>query len=258
MKENSSNYQQLRAENIERLKELAAINRTTQIIKEAKTIEETLRQVCMILPPAWQYPQYTAARILFEGKEYSSRDFKATKWVQRQKFDTIDNKVGYIEIYYLKEFPQLDEGPFLLEERHLIENLANMLTGYINGILARTVIKPRVPGELPAKAEAAAGLATSRQLLQRFINKTNEDRDAYHDLMLFKVKEILLVANLYDAYSIEKEGRFSEHVLGEYHTLNLTSIPRITGVSGIDEAMEILPGLSPAQQQRGYGAAGGR
>ncbi|MBU2650561.1 MAG: pyruvate, phosphate dikinase [Bacteroidetes bacterium] len=55
--------------------------------------------------------------------------------------------------------------------------------------------------------------------------------------MPFKVREILLVANLYDAYSIEKEGRFSEHVLGEYHSLNLTSIPRITGVSSMEEAM---------------------
>lgn len=240
--EQPANYQKLRAENIERLKELAAINRTTQIIKEGKSIEETLRQICIILPPAWQYPQFTIARILFDGKEYLSTtgDFKATKWVQRQKFEAIDNKIGYIEVYYLREFPELDEGPFLLEERHLIENLANMITGYINSILAKTIIKPKGPGTQAGAAEATQPVSTSRQLLQRFINKTNEDRDIYHDLMPFKVKEILLVANLYDAYSIEKEGRFSEHVLGEYHTLNLTSIPRITGVSGVEEAMEIL------------------
>ncbi|MBL6964095.1 MAG: pyruvate, phosphate dikinase [Bacteroidetes bacterium] len=58
--------------------------------------------------------------------------------------------------------------------------------------------------------------------------------------MRFKVSEILLVANLYDAYSIEKEGRFSEHVLGEYHQLNLTSVPRITGVSTLEEVVEQL------------------
>jgi hypothetical protein len=236
---NGTNYQQLRAENIERLKELAAINRTTQIIKEAKSVEETLSQICSIIPPAWQYPQFTAARIMFEGKEYASMEFKSTKWVQRQKFETIDNKVGYIEVYYLRKFPDIDEGPFLLEERHLIENLGNMITGYINSLLAKTIIKPKVSGAAAA-GEAAQPVITSRQLLQRFINKTNQDRDIYHDLMPFKVKEILLVANLYDAYSIEKEGRFSEHVLGEYHTMNLTSIPRITGVSNIDEAMDIL------------------
>ncbi|MBU8891563.1 MAG: pyruvate, phosphate dikinase [Bacteroidales bacterium] len=58
--------------------------------------------------------------------------------------------------------------------------------------------------------------------------------------MPFKVKEILLIANLYDAYSIEKEGRFSDHILGEYQQLNLTSLPRVTGVSNEAEAMEAL------------------
>ena len=244
MKEPSQNplgsYQQLRAENIERLKELAAINRTTQILKETKTIEDALRQICMILPPAWQYPQHTVARIMYDGKDFASSDFKPTKWVQRQKFETIDNKVGYIEVYYLRKFPDLDEGPFMLEERHLIENVANMITGYINSMLARTVIRPGKEDGKVSQKEMSYPTISSRQLLQRFLNKSNQDRDIYHDLMPFKVKEILLVANLYDAYSIEKEGRFSEHVLGEYHTMNLTSIPRITGVSSIEEAMEML------------------
>ncbi len=242
MKETSpgTNFQQLRAENIERLKELAAINRTTQIIKEGKPVEETLRQVCMIIPPAWQYPQFTAARISFDGKDYfSNPDYKPTRWIQQQNFETIDGRSGMIEVCYLRKFPDLDEGPFLLEERHLIENLANMLAGYINSVLARGVI---VPGKTsaPARPEIAPPHISSRQLLQRFLNKSNQDRDIYHDLMPFKVKEILLVANLYDAYSIEKEGRFSEHVLGEYHTLSLSSVPRITGVSSVEEALEMM------------------
>ncbi len=58
--------------------------------------------------------------------------------------------------------------------------------------------------------------------------------------MPFNVKEILLVANLYDAYSIEGEGRFSDHMLGEYYQLSLTSIPRVTGVSGEEEAFSRL------------------
>ncbi len=76
----------------------------------------------------------------------------------------------------------------------------------------------------------------SRQLLQRYLSKQNYDRDIFHDLMLFKVREILLVANLYDAYNIEKEGHFAEHMLGDYHKLNLTSIPRVTGVTTSEEA----------------------
>ena len=88
---------------------------------------------------------------------------------------------------------------------------------------------------------------SSRQLLQRFLNKQNVNRDIFHDLMPFKVKEVLLVATLYDAYSIEKEGHFSEHILGGYHQLNLISMPRVTGVSSYDEAIELLWDASQEQ-----------
>jgi hypothetical protein len=72
------------------------------------------------------------------------------------------------------------------------------------------------------------------------MNKNNLSRDIFHDLMPFKVKEILLFANMYDAFSIDKEGRFSDHILGEYYQLNLTSIPRITAVSSFDDLFQKL------------------
>ncbi len=81
---------------------------------------------------------------------------------------------------------------------------------------------------------------SSRQLLQKFLERHNAERDVFHDLQPFKVKEILLVANLYDAYSIEGEGRFADHMLGEYHQMSLTSLPRLTGVSGEEEAFNRL------------------
>ena len=43
---------QLVHENQERLKELAAINETTAIIKTGKAIPETLDEICQILPKA--------------------------------------------------------------------------------------------------------------------------------------------------------------------------------------------------------------
>jgi len=231
-------YQRLRAENIERLKELSAINQTTQILKEKKPVEETLQQICQLLPPAWQYPEYTVSRIRFDGKEYKSPGFLETSWVMQQVFETIEGKKGALEVFYTKKFQDLDEGPFLKEERHLIDNLAGLITGYLNSEAGTRYIGQRKRKDFYTEfEESLTEQSHSRRLLQRFLNKSNYDRDIYHDLMPFKVREILLVANLYDAYSIEKEGRFSEHVLGEYHSLNLTSIPRITGVSSVDEAM---------------------
>lgn len=235
--DSNPDIKRLMHERRERLKELAAINQTTQILREGKPVDETLQQLAMIFPDAWQYPAYTVVRIVFDGKEYRSVRFAETIWVQRQQFETINGKKGYIEVYYTREFVQEDEGPFLIEERHLITNLANMIAGYLNSIEARAILRKtkEVKDDAPYIGDKPQPKITSRQLLQKFLNKSNYDRDVYHDLMPFKVKEILLVANLYDAYSIEKEGRFSEHVLGEYHQLSLTSMPRITGVSSEEE-----------------------
>lgn len=233
---------QLMMENKERLKELSAINRTTSIIREGKSKEEILQQICMILPEAWQYPEYTIARIRYDSLEYQTPGFQTTPWVQQQSFETIDGKKGYIQVCYTREFIELDEGPFLKEERHLINNLTSIITGYLNSMAALAIIAPAAYPAVPLhiEKEEKGSHVASRKLLQKFLNKNNYDRDVYHDLMPFKVKEILLVANLYDAYSIEREGRFSEHVLGEYSQLNLTSVPRITGVSSPDEAFEQL------------------
>ena len=236
----NNGYKRLQKENIERLKELAAINQTTAILKAGKPINESLQQICLILPRAYQYPEFTTVRITYGDEQCTSPGFKKTKWIQIQDFESVDGQKGNIEVVYLKKFPDFDEGPFLEEERHLILNISNLIVGYINSVKAKQLLTKS--DHVPQK-EVESSLKTpisSRKLLQKFLNKSNVNRDIYHDLMPFKVKEILLIANLYDAYSIEKEGNFSEHVLGEYHQLNLTSVPRITGVSSSEEAFEQL------------------
>ena len=230
-------YNRLLHDQQERLKELACINRTTSILKEFKPIEESLQQIVLLLPAAWQYPEYTAARIRFMGKEFASVDFHETNWRMVQEFNTIDEEKGSIEIFYTMEFSPENEGPFLKEERDLILNIGSLITGYINSYKARDIIRLL---HVPKEEDEDIKDVSSRKLLQKFLDRHNAERDVFHDLMPFKVKEILLVANLYDAYSIEGEGRFSDHILGEYYQMSLTSIPRVTGVSGEEEAFTRL------------------
>jgi hypothetical protein len=230
-------YNRLLHDQQERLKELSCINRTTLILKEGKPIEESLQQIVLLLPAAWQYPEYTVARICFMDKVFESIDFRETRWRMNQEFNTIDEDKGTIEIFYTMEFSPEDEGPFLKEERDLILNIGNLITGYINSYKARDIIRLT---HVQKEEEVDIKEVSSRKLLQKFLDRHNAERDVFHDLMPFKVKEILLVANLYDAYSIEGEGRFSDHMLGEYYQMSLTSIPRVTGVSGEEEAFSRL------------------
>jgi len=233
----SPEYHKLLHDQQERLKELGCINQTTYILKEGKPIEETLQQIVLLLPAAWQYPDYTAARIKFLDNTFETPEFHETTWRMVQEFNTIDDEKGIIEVFYTKEFTLETEGPFLKEERDLIRNIASLITGYINSYKARDLIhSTRVEKE----DDEDLTNVSSRKLLQKFLERHNAERDVFHDLQPFKVKEILLVANLYDAYSIEGEGRFSDHMLGEYSQLSLTSLPRVTGVTGDEEAFNKL------------------
>ncbi len=62
----------------------------------------------------------------------------------------------------------------------------------------------------------------------------------FHDLMKFRVREILLVSSYYDAFILEEDGRISEKIFSEYIDLNLRFIPRITRVSTASEAISLL------------------
>ncbi len=76
--------------------------------------------------------------------------------------------------------------------------------------------------------------------LSQIYNRKRSDRDIFQELMSFKVREVLLIANHYDAYSIVREGRFFDKIFGEYLHLNLFTAPRITSVATCEEAEELM------------------
>ena len=70
--------------------------------------------------------------------------------------------------------------------------------------------------------------------------KHKSERDIFQELMPTKVKEVLLVATLYDSYSIVREGQFSDKIFGEYLQLNLYTAPRFTSVNTPEDAIQML------------------
>ncbi|TLX77633.1 pyruvate, phosphate dikinase [Labilibacter sediminis] len=76
--------------------------------------------------------------------------------------------------------------------------------------------------------------------LNEIYKRKKSDQDIFAELMEFKVKEVLLVANYYDAYSIVREGRFFDKIYGEFLQLNLYTAPRITSVTSAQEALELM------------------
>src|SRR5262249_30543108 len=116
----------------ERVKELTALHRAARILQnEEQTTPEWLQRFVDVLPPAWQYPEITAACIQLGELELATPNFKQTPWMQRVGFSVADGLQGAIVVVYLEERPTEQEGPFLAEERNLIDSLAEMLRAAI-------------------------------------------------------------------------------------------------------------------------------
>jgi len=76
--------------------------------------------------------------------------------------------------------------------------------------------------------------------IAKIYKKKKTDRDIFQELMPTKVQEVLLIATLYDSYSIVREGQFSDKIFGEYLQLNLYAAPRFTSVHSREDALITL------------------
>lgn len=106
----------------ERIKELTCLYSLAQLAERPDaTLEEVLQGIVDLLPGAWQYPEVAAARMVLDDHSYRTANF--AEFAQHQSADVIVNaqRRGYLEVVYLERRPELDEGPFLQEERTLLD-----------------------------------------------------------------------------------------------------------------------------------------
>jgi PAS domain S-box-containing protein len=112
----------------ERVKELGCLYAISRIIEEQElTLEEILQKAAAVIPPGWRYNDIARARITLNGREYRSSDFETSPWGQSSRIFVHGKEAGSIEVYYLEQRPEYYEGPFLKEERALINALAERL-----------------------------------------------------------------------------------------------------------------------------------
>lgn len=95
------------------------------------SLDAVLQAVVDFIPPAIQYPEITCARLIFGDYEIKTKNFRDTKWKLSREIKINNKWVGALEVCYLEEKPELEEGPFLKEAKNLInavaENIAKII-----------------------------------------------------------------------------------------------------------------------------------
>jgi signal transduction histidine kinase len=154
----------------ERVKELTCLYSIAQLSEEPDLgLDELLRRIAALLPPAWQYPEITVARIGLDGEFYSTGNIELSLSRQSAPLTIKDQERGMVEVGYTAERPTLDEGPFLVEERNLIEGVARQVSLMIE---RRQAAEDR--GRLQVQLRHADRLATIGQLSAGVAHEINE------------------------------------------------------------------------------------
>ncbi|MDH3886117.1 MAG: hypothetical protein OET63_17985 [Desulfobacterales bacterium] len=116
----------------ERLRELNCLYDISSLRNGANfSLDDVLQAVVDFIPPAIQYPEITCARIMFDHYLFKTKNFKDTKWKLSQEIKVNNERIGALEVCYLEEKQELEEGPFHKEAKNLIaaiaENIAQIV-----------------------------------------------------------------------------------------------------------------------------------
>jgi len=201
----------------ERAKELNCLYGLFKIAELPKiSLEKVLKMIVNLLPASWQYPRVTCARILYKDKEFKTHNFKVTKWKISTGIKLFGRKAGFVEIYYTKKKPKCYEGPFLKEERALIDAITRRLSKIIERKnMERTLRKSRT--EL---WKQKTSLERKNIALQEVIGQIEVERNNIKNEISTNVTGILLP--ILEKIKIKK-GKSKHLNLLEYHLKKITS-----------------------------------
>lgn len=112
----------------ERIKELNCLYGVSKIVENQNVeLADMFSGIVNLIPPAWQRPQDTCARIVMDGREFRTDNFHQTEWKQSSTITVHGEPAGTVDVYYLGGSSLEDDQPFSNEEQRLLDAVAERL-----------------------------------------------------------------------------------------------------------------------------------
>ena len=105
------------------------------------SLDGILQEMVDFIPPACQYPEITCARIIFESYEFTTKNFKDTRWKQSFSITVHNKQIGTLEVCHLEKKIEFDKEPFLEEEKSLIGAIAESIARLVEREWAEAEIR---------------------------------------------------------------------------------------------------------------------
>ncbi|MDY7108722.1 MAG: hypothetical protein SYC29_08800, partial [Planctomycetota bacterium] len=129
----------------ERAKELNCLYHVDEILSRPEvSVDEACTELLHAVPPGWQHPDICRCRLVLGEDVYEPDGFSQTPWWIGADLCALDEKVGEIRVYYTERRPVADEGPFLRDERRLINAIADRVSIFLE---QRSLAGARESGE---------------------------------------------------------------------------------------------------------------
>jgi hypothetical protein len=172
----------------ERVKELNCLYRISALVdKYGTSLDKILRGTIDLIPVAWQYAEIASARIILNDQEYKTKNFKETEWKVASNIIVYGETAASIEVCYLEERPQDYEGPFLKEERSLIDSIAERLGHIVERIRAEEKL-----GKAHSKLDAhSRHLEEVNIALKVLLEQRQNDKTDLEEKVLSNVKQLV-------------------------------------------------------------------
>ena len=112
----------------ERMKELNCLYSLSEIIaQDGQTGVDIMTRAVDLIPPAFQHPSAACACIQIDGDTYQTDNFEETDDQIETKIVANEEPIGNIIVGYIKGKHKLDPDPFLLEDKLLVNAIAERL-----------------------------------------------------------------------------------------------------------------------------------
>jgi hypothetical protein len=116
----------------ERAKELTCLYQVQDLTADPdRNPDEVCRDLVEVIPPGWEHPDACWAKITVDAAVYEPPGVTETPWVLQAPIMSMGKRVGAIEVFYERQFPKADEGPFLKDERRLLDHISRRLGQYL-------------------------------------------------------------------------------------------------------------------------------
>ncbi len=218
----------------ERAKELNCLYTIEDSLNRSDiSLRQAFHTVINAIPPGWQFPHLCRAKLVYGEIVYQTSDFEETKWFIESPIVVQEKTVGSIKVFYIQNAPQADYGPFLKEEKKLLDTIAERLGHFILHQKLKNVFT-----ELKAARESFTENAKGEwRVVLDMIRKT--DPNLFMSL-LRKILHLLCWKGVEEAEMLMKHASIKRRKFEESSPEDENKPSKVSRITNYDEYVEAI------------------